>query len=1691
MFDLDQLTAIQRPTIRKKPWMEKKNFVLVTTATIAKVVDECIKSGYYALDLETTGLDNRAYNNTTIDHIVGACLSPDGETGYYLPLLHTDYMDKCIPNSVFKREMRRLTSSPAIAIFHNGKFDHEFLQFNGSEPLGEWDDPKVWEDTLILAYIRNTREKRKGLKHLSHTLLDMEMIELNELFSEEKAELDFSTLDPSWPPTLWYAASDAICTFLLYHRLRDEATKPTIDLPSQEPIYVIEKLGVTATRWMERNQIPIDRDKVVELIQLGQREWLPAMGVVFTEVSKALGRDVTPGYYRLLVGEDDRFRFNPDDVDLGITDNVNRAVAEAERKRMDPSDLDSKGKIRIHTIQKSMPSLVDKKQIETVEFPLVYDIRNPNQFGLMLRELGVPGLRVTEKSGQIQTTADEIDRVLEEAGDIFPYLAKVRRFREVARAITNNLMPLYKYTAKEYSPNGRIRINFEGHKVDTARFSTPKSTERKGWTGRIPWNIHSVPSGKKKNIPECLKRIRECIKAEKGSIIVACVAEGSLVQTNRGLIPIEKVEAGDSVHTDEGLKPVVARHHNGHREVLKLTTESGYTVRLTADHRVQVVSPSGDLTWKQCGDLKSGDWVCLVAADSGVNEPLPASPIPQIHTKLEKTPTLMDDSFAEFLGRLMGDGCITGSEKRGLTSVQFDLGLDAHVLVHHVNSQAENLFGLEAKKAYPDGSVHYASRSLARWLEGITLKGSTSVEDLSVPEAILRSESSNKAMFLRGLFDADGSVGPRQGDAVSVWITSDVMAHQVHLMLLGLGVPASCVQSTRTTNYGTITGWNIAVRGIRSLRCFQAKIGFTTPRKMESLNQLVDSRYREVSDFIPLSIARKISLAKPSGKLRVNLANGKRHGRMSPESLECARNSEDVDKKLLSYLLDGPIRFDTVQSVVPDGSAEVYDLTVPDGHRFSANGIVVHNCDFSGQELRVVTNLSRESMWENEFFRCSGCGHTFDRGGQVVPPIPEAPPPYCPECGSDSIGDIHTLTAQALYGADVTESPDFKEKRGNSKCVHPDTLLRTPNGLIRIGSLSMGAVDTFKPITGLQVSSSQAMIPVKEVYNGGLKKLYHVVTRRGVLTCSAEHQFMLANGELKTISDGLNKGDVLVEIPTYVDTDREYPRIPHSPVPGMPTMDIQTSPEMAYFAGLHAGDGSSSPACAHIVHGSVDKTDLLGVPYKDWQKIIADSVSAVGITPVLKNKGVYLGSRVFLRWMEAIGLLTGSKRNFRIPNWIFQAGREAILHYLGGLIDTDGSATIGGDLSITTKDYVFAGQIAEAFRAVGCVASVGLSFNTKYQRWYLKIAIKRCEGKILAPYMKHPGKIARISNTTSQLNAWSNEVLLILESTEQPCVDLHVDSEDHLYLANGLLTHNSVNFALCYGGGGMAVVRAAGVSKDEGWRIKRQFDNTYKVLAGWWGRQHDFARRTKHVLTAFNRRYPLPDIDSADGGFRAKAERNAVNGPIQSTGADIMKYSMGLIYRECKKRGWLDLCKIIITMHDEIVFEIAESIFVEALEMIKYIMLKKCIERLPWRVPLTCDIEAGIDWTVPWNVTKIQHGKQKMPDALKHVLAPVTVTKETTESSDGVVVSSDGGQMAGVANPLPTLGKGEDFVYVIRNADLTMRTMNKLAEVIHRCRGRGEHTLRVRTEDGHDLWEGELVKVNAGEFSVLINMPRL
>lgn len=905
MHFMDAMAEISRPKVEQKEWMKAVDLRLATADDLDTIAQECIEAGIYGLDLETTGLDQRAFagesgDKVTMDKVVGYCVAPTTEKGWYIPVRHREEgAEANVPPRLVVEMINKIQAGGARAVFHNAKFDQKFLDYEPAGKAGNWDDITTWEDTLVLAYLRNTRERRKGLKPLSKAELDREMIELKELFPPEAVKakkLDFSTLDPNWEPVVWYAAADAVNTLALFHILHPVVINKDNHKRHQTGIYRLEKASIRATMWMEQCRIHIDRPQLEGLVRLGQDEWWACINEVYDEASGHLDRDVRPWWFKGMEG------YDPNVLSPNYMEVREKALVGSTDKGLP-------------TVERSVPRLDDPRKQESINFPAVYDVTIPANLGMMLREMGVKGLTTTEKSGQVKTAKDELDRVISEAGQQFPLMVKIKRFREVAKGLSTFLFPVWWDTTPERSPDGCVWANFNGQKVDTGRFSTPTPRDKHKdlFHGQVRWGVHMTPATYDKSKPECVRRTREIVTARPGHVLFAI--------------------------------------------------------------------------------------------------------------------------------------------------------------------------------------------------------------------------------------------------------------------------------------------------------------------------------------------------------------------------------------------------------------------------------------DYSGVELRIVTNLSGEPKWLSEFFRCSSCEHTFPRDAR--------PPPFCPECGSDKIGDLHSLTAYGVFGDGIKGTSEFKQRRQQSKAL---------------------------------------------------------------------------------------------------------------------------------------------------------------------------------------------------------------------------------------------------------------------------------------------------------------------------------------------------------------------NFAMAYGGGGSAAQRAVGVDREEGWRIKNQYDKTYRTLQKWWKKQHLEARKQKYVTTAYGRKYPLPDIDHEMGGFRSKAERNSVNGPVQGTSADIMKLAMAKLYRAFKQRGWLEDVLMTITIHDELVFEIREALAGEAVGVIEKIMIDDTVANLGWAVPLKVDVEFGDNWLVPHNLTEMTWNQgggkwterwvRVFPEQYRHYLSCGGEALADHKIPDAPEANPPeaGSPETPVVRPPDRVAAGpperEGTSYVYRMGALTARSAERLAHVVLRCAGKGTDILYVRDHKGNDLL-GQTVLVAYEEFRVI------
>ncbi|AGA91316.1 DNA polymerase I [Thioflavicoccus mobilis 8321] len=166
----------------------------------------------------------------------------------------------------------------------------------------------------------------------------------------------------------------------------------------------------------------------------------------------------------------------------------------------------------------------------------------------------------------------------------------------------------------------------------------------------------------------------------------------------------------------------------------------------------------------------------------------------------------------------------------------------------------------------------------------------------------------------------------------------------------------------------------------------------------------------------------------------------------------------------------------------------------------------------------------------------------------------------------------------------------------------------------------------------------------------------------------------------------------------------------------------------------------------------------------------------------------------------------------------------------------------------------------------------------------------------------------------------------------------------------------AINFGLIYGMSAFGLARQLGIERGAAQDYVDRYFARYPGVRAYMDRTRAQAHEDKYVETLFGRRLYLTDINHSNQGRRAGAERTAINAPLQGTAADVIKRAMIAV------DDWIERerppVRLIMQVHDELVFEVAEDRVDEAAEPIRQAMEGAA----ELAVPLLVDIGVGGDW---------------------------------------------------------------------------------------------------------------------------------
>ncbi|WP_426697460.1 DNA polymerase I [Aeromonas hydrophila] len=167
----------------------------------------------------------------------------------------------------------------------------------------------------------------------------------------------------------------------------------------------------------------------------------------------------------------------------------------------------------------------------------------------------------------------------------------------------------------------------------------------------------------------------------------------------------------------------------------------------------------------------------------------------------------------------------------------------------------------------------------------------------------------------------------------------------------------------------------------------------------------------------------------------------------------------------------------------------------------------------------------------------------------------------------------------------------------------------------------------------------------------------------------------------------------------------------------------------------------------------------------------------------------------------------------------------------------------------------------------------------------------------------------------------------------------------------------AINFGLIYGMSAFGLAKQLGIGRAEAQKYMDLYFERYPGVLEYMERTRQQADAQGYVETLFGRRLYLPDIKSRNAGLRKAAERAAINAPMQGTAADIIKRAM------INVDGWIrgiedQSIRMLMQVHDELVFEIREEKLEEYIAIIK----EKMSAAAELHVPLVVEAGTGDNW---------------------------------------------------------------------------------------------------------------------------------
>lgn len=857
----------------------------------------------------------------------------------------------------------------------------------------------------------------------------------------------------------------------------------------------------------------------------------------------------------------------------------------------------------------------------------------------------------------------------------------------------------------------------------------------------------------------------------------------------------------------------------GTKPVYDLVTEEGMRLRVTENHQIlhvpKLTAKKRYETWVEAKDLTPGDMIVVNNA-----------------RELPEWEGMGTFEQGWLLGSMLGGGHIHFSDGEGTCKLQY-WGASKEEMLSLALERIETLGGDPRYHAMRTGTevadrdmVSTGSRKLYALMREFGIDDDKNI----VSDALLLSSAAFHRGFLRGLFDADGSVQGTQGKGVSVRLRAKRKQH-LHIaqqMLLHLGIHSKIYEDRQPEGYNTLPNgrggtdeyWCEAVHALiiskDNLFFYDERVGFDEPAKRERLAASLDAYVR-----------------KPNRERFVARV----------KSLEYA------------------------------GIEPVYDCTVDEIHRFSANNLVIHNCLEQsledGELCCLVETFPAHHDSIEDYEATLKMAYMYAKAVTLVPThdrLTNAIVLRNRRIGCSMSGIVQAIerfgyrnfirmcdeSYKFLQEVDKSYSEWLAIPRSiKTTSVKPSgcrpwyALTSTSEGLLTLEDMFWDHPEGqqwHEAPSGLMAYQGEGNTSrITKTYDNGEAMVYRATLSYGLrLESTGNHQWEVVGEMLKhprRRKDGSFSRELLFDEPVWKRMDElsigdivhvrpgAYERERHSELNRCDSRALSMradahrieqpmamDEELAWWLGFMWGDGAMCPSKYRIRFSSGD-LDQLEKVQRITQSHFGLDVEIVETSGARECWEVCIASKHLWHWLikndvwkyqaEDIGL---------IPRAIRTSSRDDVLAFISGLIDADGCAHVlnkkkdrRGKFTISTASEAFAQHLQDVCWAVGLL--IGCSHNTQGQNHqerksiYLLTSASTQDPQIWEVLQRNSLKLSALAEEPD-FEGWQWEsasrgyvlgrVTGVEEVGVMPTFDIEVE-DTHWYYAGAAKSHNTVS----------------------------------------------------------------------------------------------------------------------------------------------------------------------------------------------------------------------------------------------------------------------------------------------------------